>query len=124
VTARPAEGPERLLVSNGFSVASDSVAAELAELAPLAAGSDPADVLLAAASYRAHGLEDEALALFERLSQLAPAEPAFHAIRADYYQRAGRLVEARAARARAAERAAVPGGESAASPPSGAGRRK
>jgi hypothetical protein len=124
VTARTAEGPDRLLVSNVFSVASDSVAAEMAGLAPLAAGSDPADVLLVAASCQAHGLEDEALTLYERLTELAPAEPAFHAIRAEYYQRAGRLVDARAERARAAERAAAPGGEAAASPPAGAGPRR
>jgi hypothetical protein len=95
VSARTEKGEMTVVTESRFFVAPASEARVLAELRPLSESMDPADLLVAAATYQAHGVHDEALALYERLSRLSPRDPFFHAIRSAYYRLAGRQDEAR-----------------------------
>ncbi len=70
-------------------------------LKPLLESKAPADLLLAAVSYEAHGVYDEALRLYERLADLSPDEANFQMALASYYDRAGRKDLAEKARKRA-----------------------
>src|SRR5262249_19665379 len=59
-------------------------------------------VLLAALTYDAYGVYDEALRLFERASNLSPDVAEFYALRAKYYyEPSGRVEQARQAWAKA-----------------------
>jgi hypothetical protein len=78
----------------------------LANLKPLLASKVPADLLLAAVSYEAHGVYDEALRLYERLADSSPNEANFQIALASYYNRAGRKDLAERARERAKKLAA------------------
>jgi hypothetical protein len=62
----------------------------LSNLKPLMASKASADLLLAAVSYEAHGVYDEALRLYERLADSSPNEANFQITLASYYDRAGR----------------------------------
>jgi hypothetical protein len=73
----------------------------LSNLKPLLASKVPADLLLAAVSYEAHGVYDEALRLYERLAELSPEEANFQVALVSYYDRAGRKDLAQKARERA-----------------------
>jgi tetratricopeptide (TPR) repeat protein len=68
---------------------------------PLARSAAPADLLVAALSYEAHGVYNEALRLYERLAELVPSEGNFQRALASYYERAGLLEQAKAAAAKA-----------------------
>jgi hypothetical protein len=100
VYAGKADG-DRLVLTSDFEVLSEAVVKQLTALEPLVKGGDRADLLLAAATYHAYGVYDQALALYERLAREVPGEPAFHAACAAYYERGGRLDEARKALERA-----------------------
>lgn len=89
------------VVDSKFSTATKAEADELAALKPLAASTEVADLLLAAVTYEAHGLYDEALALYEKLAEKQPAEANFQVALASYYERGGRTDQARAAREKA-----------------------
>jgi hypothetical protein len=84
-----------------FFVASEIRARAAADLAALASADDPVDVLTAALGYEALGALDNALAAYERLAKLNPDERAYSYALADLYNLAGRLEEAKAARASA-----------------------
>lgn len=102
VYAYRGEGQWQKWVDSKFAVATEEEATAVAQLQPLAAGTDPGNLLLAAAVCEAHGIYDEALRLYERLAELLPAAAQVHATLANYYERAGRTEQARAARSRAA----------------------
>jgi hypothetical protein len=101
VTARLKGGREKAVVAGKFFVATRQEVEALAGLRPLAESKDSVVVLLAAAGYEAHGVLEEALRLYERLAESAPQEPAFQQALANFYERAGQLDRAKAARARA-----------------------
>ena len=88
----PLKGEERgePVVFSKFSVLTKSELKVLEGVKPLEASEDPADQLLAASLYHAHGVFDEALRLYERLAAKAPHEAEFQAALASYYARAGR----------------------------------
>jgi hypothetical protein len=108
LTASNAEIPDPV-ISGRFTVAPPEVAAWLTDLTPPETCRDAGELLVAALAYESEGLADDALAFFERLSQVAPEEPTFHAARAAYYQRAGRSSDAEAARKKVAELESPPG---------------
>jgi len=101
VLARPGQKDEQVICRSQFWVATKEEVAALAKVKPLAAGKDPADLLLAALTYQEYGVYEEALVLFQRLAQLLPEEARFQAALADYYERAGRPQEAKEALERA-----------------------
>jgi hypothetical protein len=101
VTAQTDAGAVPAVPRSKFAVLTTREAADLVGVKPLAEGRDPADLLLAALTYHAFGVYDEALPLFERLARLEPNDVYLQATRAEYYTRAGRLREAREALERA-----------------------
>jgi tetratricopeptide (TPR) repeat protein len=91
-----------VLCKSSFSVASAEDVEKLKGIAKWAASKSQGDLLLAALAYESIGMYEEALALFERLSQRSPEVGAFHAILAKYYfEPGGRAEEARKAWAQA-----------------------
>lgn len=101
VIARAGQKDEQVVWRSQFWVATREEAVELAQIKPLAAGKNPADLLLAALTYQEYGVYDEALVLFQRLAELLPQEARFQSALANYYERAGRSQEAREALERA-----------------------
>jgi hypothetical protein len=101
VIARMGEDKEETVVKSKFHVATKGECAKLASLKPLIESKDSTDLLLAAATYEAHGVHDEVLALYQRVAKLVPEEPNFQVALANYYERAGRKELAREARERA-----------------------
>jgi hypothetical protein len=101
VVAVPAGGEERPLWSGHFTVATAAGSRRLAELADLARGDDPAEVLLAALALDDYGAYDDVLDADEHLTRLAPSEPAYQAALARSYERAGRPEDSKAALSRA-----------------------
>ncbi len=101
VSAPPGGPDEEVLCKSRLTVATAAEVAELAKLGPLAAGEEPADLLLAGLIYLGYGACDEALAAFERLARLRPEEGRFQAALGYFYARAGRMEES----GRALERA-------------------
>jgi tetratricopeptide (TPR) repeat protein len=90
---------EQPVVAEGkFFTPTEEESAELARIKPLAERKEPAELLLAATTYEAHGVYGEALALYERLAGLAKDEPNFRVALANYYERAGLKEKARQAR--------------------------
>jgi tetratricopeptide (TPR) repeat protein len=89
------------LAAEGFFVVSAAVAEAMKALQALATSADAADLVLAAATYEAYEVYDEALAVYERLCRQVPQQPALHAARAALYERAGRQDEAKKAWAEA-----------------------
>ena len=98
----PLKGEERgdPIVISKFSIATNSEQKILAPARSLQESKAPADWLVAASLYEAHGVYDEALRLYEKLAAQAPHEPGFQVALASYYTRAGQ--PERAAQARAA----------------------
>jgi hypothetical protein len=78
------------IVDSKFLVLTGAEIKRLAALKPLLVSKDPADLLLAAVSFEAHGVYDEALHLYERLAELSPDVANFQVALASYYGRAGR----------------------------------
>jgi tetratricopeptide (TPR) repeat protein len=107
VQARLGEDKQELAVDSKFSVADTEEVKELAGLKPLTESQEPADWLLAATIYEAHGVYDLALPLYEKLATKFPAEVNFQVALASYYARAGRADQAVKARAKAKELGAV-----------------
>jgi hypothetical protein len=102
VTAKmPQEEDDRAFEANILLVVTESELKELEALKPLTDSKDPADWLLAALSYEAHGVFAEALALYEKLAQQAPDQAKYHQTLATYYDRAGRIDDATRERAKA-----------------------
>ncbi len=101
VSVQKGDEGEKVVWESQFFVITKAEAAELANIKPLTESKDPADLLLAAMSYQEHGVYEEALALYERLAKLLPKEGQYQAALADYYERAGRLEEAKKALAKA-----------------------
>lgn len=93
----------KLVVDGEFNVATQDQATQLAELEPLADSSDPAIVALAAMRYEQLGAVDEALELYERLTQQTPNVGPFQAALARLYAKVGRKEKAAKAAARAKE---------------------
>jgi hypothetical protein len=89
------------IVESKFLVLTKYEIGLLSNLKPLLESKSPSDVLLAAISYEAHGVYDEALRLYERLAKLSPDEANFQLALASYYERAGRKDLAAQARDRA-----------------------
>lgn len=73
----------------------------LSHVKPLAISKQPADWLVAAVSYEAHGVYGEALRLYEKLAEHSPQEPNYQSALASYYERAGRKDLAAKAREKA-----------------------
>jgi tetratricopeptide (TPR) repeat protein len=103
VTAELGEELSKLVAKSDFSLATAAEAEELAKLKPLTESKDAPDLILAAATYHAYGVYGEALAIFERLAEVSPKEPAYQAARAAYYERGGRRDDAKKAWTRAKE---------------------
>jgi hypothetical protein len=107
VLARTEDGKDEKVVDSIFLVATKGEVAELEKLKPLATSEDPAELLLAAAGYEALLVQDEALAVYEKLAAKVPDEPNFQLALAAYYERAGLTEKAAKARRRARELGAV-----------------
>jgi hypothetical protein len=90
VTARLGEGKEAVVVESTFAVAPKRAAEELIGLEKLRKSDDPADLLLAAAFFEAHGALGEALEVYEVVATKLPNEANVQAALASYYERAGR----------------------------------
>jgi hypothetical protein len=102
VTKWPAGEDDRVVVDSTFEVAGKEVIQELRKLRP-PPGADPAELVLAAATFEAHRVYDRALPLYERLGRRLPNEPNFQRALARLYARAGRPAQAQAAREWASE---------------------
>ncbi len=76
----------RPLVSGRFTVATGPEATKLGEFDHLARSDDPADLLAAAVVYLDHRVDDQALLVYERLTELAPSEPQHVEMLADLYR--------------------------------------
>lgn len=101
VAAKRGEDKEERIVDSKFSLATETEADELAEMKTLVMSKAPADWLLAAAAYEAHGVYDQALVLYEKLAEKSPQEANYQVALASYYDRAGRADKAKAAREKA-----------------------
>jgi hypothetical protein len=101
VAARFGDGKQKWIVEAAFLVAAREEAQELAALKPLRESKAPHDWLVAASTYDAHKVYDEALPLYERLAEQYPREAGFQVILADFHERTGRLDRAKAASERA-----------------------
>jgi hypothetical protein len=107
VSARKGEDMEMEIVDSKFSIVTKIEAEVLAKLKPLAQSDDPADWLLAAVIYEAHGVYGESLALYEKLAQKQPNEANYQVALASYYERGGRTDKAEAAKEKAKKLGAV-----------------
>jgi tetratricopeptide (TPR) repeat protein len=108
VTARLSGGKEEVLVDGSkFWLPSKQEAEELARVKPLASSKDPADQLLAAATYEAYVDYDDALRLYERLADRLPESVNVQLALARLYKRAGRYDLAEAAQEKAKKLGAV-----------------
>ena len=93
-------GDEKAVVEESkFVVLSEDERRELEAVRKLAASDDPADLLLAAATYEGYGVLYEALAVFEKLARLQPKVARWQLALARYYRHAGRPDQAKEARA-------------------------
>jgi hypothetical protein len=111
VLAETREGARRKVVEADLAIASEAEAKALADLKAQAQTAPPTELVLIALAYHNAGAFDEALTLFERLAQLAPEEPMFHAARAEYLEQAGKSEEANVAWKRARKLGYVAPGE-------------
>jgi tetratricopeptide (TPR) repeat protein len=102
VYARQGEnlGPKRV-VDSKFMTLTKAEARELADLPRAAVSADVAEMLLAATTYEALGVYEEALALYEKLAMKLPGGANVQIALAGYYERAGREEQARMAREKA-----------------------
>ena len=89
------------IVDSYFLILTEDEIKPLDNLKPLLESKAPADLLLAAVSYEAHGVYDGALRLYERLAEMSPEEASFQNALASYYGRAGRKDLAEIARKQA-----------------------
>jgi len=87
----------RSVCSGRFTVATGTEAKQLAEFDALAKSDDPADLLAAGVVFTAHGVDDQAIKVYERLAELAPTEALYHELLAGLYHRAGRPTDAKRA---------------------------
>ena len=99
------------IVESKFLVLTKYEITLLSNLKPLLENKAPADLLLAAVSYEAHGVYDEALRLYERLAEMSHNEANFQVALASYYDRAGRKDLAEKARERAKKQGAEGSGK-------------
>jgi hypothetical protein len=83
------------VVSGAFTVATESELKQMADLRPMAAGDDRAELLAAALTYRRLSCFTEAIAALERLVTLAPEEPAYREELAELYRQAGRAEQSK-----------------------------
>lgn len=95
VIARPGQKDEQVVCRSQFWVIAKEDLAELAKVQPLTASKKPAGLLLAALTYQEYGVYEEALALFQRLTELLPKAAPFQLALADYYRQAGRQEDAK-----------------------------
>jgi hypothetical protein len=93
VKTRLAKGGEVEDLST-FRVVTRAEERQLAAVKALAKSRSAADLLLAAASYEAHKVFDEALPLYERAGRLRPRAANIQATLVHFYSRAGRWTEA------------------------------
>jgi hypothetical protein len=93
-------GREETVVESQFRVITLAKERQLAPVKVLAKSEAPADVLLAAAAYEAHGVTDEALPLYERAARKLPDAVSIQVALACLCRRAGREAEAGRARQR------------------------
>jgi hypothetical protein len=102
VKAKLPDGDEKVVVDeSNFKVLFKGEGEALAPVRKLADSDDPADLLLAAATYEGYRIYDEALKLFEKLAQKQPKVARYHEALARYYRHAGRLDKAREAQEQA-----------------------
>jgi len=95
------EPAETAIVESKFLTLTRGEIDLLSGLAPLKASTDPTDLALAAVSYEAHGVYDEALGAYEELARRVPTDANLQITLGNYYDRAGAKDLADAARARA-----------------------
>jgi tetratricopeptide (TPR) repeat protein len=107
VTAKLEDGEEPAPEWNVLLVVTKAEGEELTHLKPLTESKEPADWLLAAVTYEAHGVYTESLALYEKLAKAVPGDANYHKALANYYERAGRTDEADKERAKAKKLGAV-----------------
>jgi len=114
VTARLKNGEDKELVTvrqATFSVATPREIKALEAASPLAAGDDPAELLLAAGLYESRLVLDESLKIFERLAKLQPGDARIQETLAGYYQLGGRHDLAKVARDKAQQLRQAAGGK-------------
>jgi tetratricopeptide (TPR) repeat protein len=98
--------PNRAVDSKFMTLTKDE-ARTLEDLPRVAASGDVAEMLVAAATYEAHGVYEEALRLYEKLAEKLPDDPNVQVALSGYFERAGRVDQARAAREKARKLGAV-----------------
>jgi hypothetical protein len=118
VSAEMPDGSVAQIVFSRFTVIGASVVEDLQSLKPLAESGQPADLLLAIASYQAYNAEGPALATCEKLAKLTPEDPGVYRLLADLYRRAGRTADSTAAADQAAKLEERPEGDSKTDSPS------
>ncbi|HLJ94613.1 MAG TPA: hypothetical protein VKU02_15610 [Gemmataceae bacterium] len=91
------------VVDSKFLTVTKPEAEELSALKPLTASAYSAELLLVALIGEAHGVYEEALALYRKRADMHPAEANFQIARASDYERSGHADLAKAARQRAIE---------------------
>ncbi len=98
IYAENADGSVKQIVRSRFMVTSESTAAELNFLKPLAESDQPVDLAVAIAVYQLYNADGPALASCEKLADLAPSADVFRLL-ADLYARAGRAEDSKFAAA-------------------------
>jgi hypothetical protein len=90
VTAvQPNKSEKTAIADVHFVVGTEAMETQAAELRKLAAGKQPADLVLAAAGFESLGMTDELYPLYKRLTQIVTADPCLWAMLGDSALKAG-----------------------------------
>lgn len=103
VSAVKGEDKLETVVDSKFQIATAEEIEKLKALPPLLKDGKTPELLLAAVTYEAHGVYDDALCLYKQLADLQPQEANYLLALGNYYERAGWLDLARTTREQAKE---------------------
>lgn len=101
VSVSQPDGTVMLITRSRFTVSSAMAAEELDSLKRLTESTQPADLLIAIATYQSYNADGPAMSVCEKLAKLNPNDPDVLRLLAELYDRAGRTEDAKDANRRA-----------------------
>ncbi|MFM9961686.1 MAG: tetratricopeptide repeat protein [Planctomycetaceae bacterium] len=101
VSVTQSDGTMMVIARSRFTVTSATVAEELDSVKPLTESTQPADLLVAIATYQTYNADGPATSACEKLAKLNPRDPDVQRLLAELYDRAGRTTDAKEAARRA-----------------------
>lgn len=97
VSVTQPDGTMMQIARSRFTITSAMVAEDLDALKSLTESTQPADLLIAIATYQAYSADGPALSVCEKLAKLNPDDPDVLRLLVELYDRAGRAADAKAA---------------------------